>query len=675
MLGHCGSKPRRPRSPTARTVVPVQSSAERIHLQSSHGSGPTKPWRGAAALGVLVFLAVFSLRTGGLLFGPMVLPVLGLSLLLLPVAKHMSGRIMWTFTVMFGIVPLLWWVPVAWPPTLRSTLLLAAVAGISAFCAVRSWTTNRNWRSLWPETRFIDVLPLAAGAVGSLVHLQHLSVRRVEDAMSLMLMAWDNASHFNIFHMQRTQGTVLPAAGLADDGSRWAFSDYPQGFHSALVLVSELVRKTSPQDWEADSVTYVNFSALMNIAVVVLVVAAVCSLPALRKNTLYGAPIAAFVAAGWLFGPGALASMHGFPNFFFTAGLAASGIIILHSMRRPLDPLPLIAVGACAAGVVQNWALLGIFLIPSVLAVLFVTPRGRWRSRRVEVASASVVAGVVLAAAMAALKQLLSVPPDDILFAVGGVPDSDLGLLLALLLILAGMYTFLRAGIWSREPIAVRARWSIGSVGLGAALAVAMATAQLINSGTVSYYTQKFAIALALVSLVVLSLAAGALLEVLGRPKVTITRAHGFILCGAFSLAATQAYGFPFPMKSAGLAPSSASAIESTKQETALKSGSDARDRLLGAVRRAGDTGVPAMYLTTHPAELDVILAQQWFDSLRSSYSEHSWKLSLNMFPLSGGPENLRKVILDIRYQDSGAQLIVDPENQVALDEILGSIP
>lgn len=658
----------------------LDSSAVGIGVQPGRRSAMTETpkksrWAGALALGAFVFVAIWSLRTAGYLFGPLVLPVFCLLLLLIPVSRHVSGRIVWSFTVMFGIVPLLWWIPVVWTPTLRSTILLATVAGIVTICAVRSWVNERDWRSLLPQARFVDLMPAIAGGVGIFVHIHHLTVRRVEDAMSLMFMAWDNASHFNIFHMQRTHGTVLPVAGLAEDGSRWAFSDYPQGFHSALVLVSELVRKTSPEDWEADAVTYVNFSALMNIAVLVLVVAAVCSIPALRKNPLLGAPIAAFVAAGWLFGPGALASMHGFPNFFFTAGLTAAGIGLLHSMRRPLDPLPLVAVGACAAGVIQNWALLIIFLIPSALAVMFVTPRGRWRAKRSEVVSGVIVAAVVVAAGVAAASQLLAVPAGNLLFAVGGVPDSNLGLLLATLLILVGLFALLRARSVSKNPLAVRARWSIASVGLGTALAVAMATAQLISSGTVSYYTQKFSIALALISLFVLAIAASAVIEVLGLPKTRKAPIQLLVASVAFSLAATQAYGFSFPLKAAGLPPSSASAIESAKQEAALKSGSAPRDRVLLAVSRARESGVPALYLTTRPSEIDVILAQQWFDSLRSSYSENSWKLSLNMFPLSGGIENLENVVLDIRRQDSRAQIVVDPENQAALDKILSSIP
>lgn len=651
------------------------SSPMGVLLRPGRRSVKTGPWGGALALGALAFLLFLSLRMGGFLYSPLVLPLFGLLLLLLPVSTHVSGRIVWTFVVLFGIVPLLWWIPAAWTPTLRSTLMLSAVAGVAAFCGAKSRLTRRPWLSVLPQARFVDILPFLAGAFGFLVHINQLTVRRAEDAMSLMLLAWDNASHFNIFHMQRTTGTVLPVAGPAEDGSRWAFSDYPQGFHSALVLMSELVRKTSPDDWEADTVTYVNFSAIMNIAVVVLVVAAVCSLPALRKRPLLGTPIAAFVAAGWLFGPGALASMHGFPNFFFTVGLAASGIVLLHSMRRPLEPLPLIAVGACAAGVVQNWALLIVFLIPSALAVMLVTPRGRWRATRAEVVSACVVAAIVVAAAVAATKQLLSVPADNLLFAVGGVPDSDLGLLLAALLILAGFYVLLRTGSAAENELAVRARWSMGSVGAGTALAVAMASAQLSNSGAVSYYTQKFSISLALVALVVLALSVGAVMDVLGPKEFAMKSAQGLVLSAAFSLAATQAYGFPFPLKSVGLPPSSASGLESTKQETALKTGSAARDRLLLAVRGAGNIGIPGLYLTTRPSELDVILAQQWFDSLRGTYSEHSWKLSLNMFPLSGGPENLRKVVADIRYQDPGARLVVDQENRAALDEILSSIP
>ncbi|WP_146070274.1 hypothetical protein [Arthrobacter sp. GMC3] len=577
-------------------------------------------------------------------------------------------------SVVFGIVPLLWWIPLEWSGNIRSSLLFSAVAGVVAFCVIWSQGNNVTGRSILPKIRSIDVVPVAAAGVGVLVYVQQLMVRSVDDAMSLMLMAWDNASHFNIFHMQRLHGSVLPLAGLAGDGSRWAFSDYPQSYHSALVLVSEIARKTSPQDWEADAVTYVNFTAVVNIMVVLLVVAAICSLPGLRKNPIIGIPIATLVASGWLFGPGALASMHGFPNFFFTTGLVAAAIVLFHSMQRVFDPLPLIAAGACVAGVVQNWALSIVFLIPCVIAVVFITKKGRWKANRGELVIAVLLVGVVAMAGLTAVGQLLTVAPDDILFAAGGVPDPDFGLLLALLLMLVSASIFMQIGKGPNLPSPKRTQWSLGSVWAGTAVVVAMAAAQLIKTGSVSYYTQKFSIALALIALLCLGIAANGIVErtaCLGRVRTFSSSPKLLATAVVVSLAFTQVFGFAFPFKPIGLPPSSESGLEAAKQIQSKMDGSAANDNLLRAVRQSVSLEGPVMYLTTNPGDIDVILAQQWFDALRGNYSEHSWKLSLNMFPLSGGPDNLTKVVTDLRFQDPSVRIVVDPENQAALDQIL----
>lgn len=636
------------------------------------------PRRLAAALasGTAVFAVVFWLRTTGFLFGPWVLPAFALLLVLLPVSSHLSGRIVWTVSVVFGILPLLWWLPLEWAPTVRSTALLSVTAAVLAFCAVWMPKSRETKPGLRPEVRVIDLVPAAAAVGGICTYVQQLSVRRVDDAMSLMLMAWDNASHFDIFHMQRILGTVLPMAGQSGDGSRWAFSDYPQGFHSALVLMSELARKTSPTDWEADAVTFVNFSALTSIVVVVLVVASVCTLPALRKNPVVGVPMAVLVASGWLFGPGALASMHGFPNFFFTTGLVVAAAVLFHSMQRAFDPLPLIAAGACVAGVLQNWVLLIVFLVPSVFSVAFATPKGRWRATRGELVVAVSMVAVVTVAGLSALSQLLAVSAENILFAIGGVPDPDFGLLIASMLVLSGAAAVLGGGKGSKLLSVVRTQWSLGSVFAGLAVVLVMATVQMAKTGAVSYYTQKFSIALVLVALVGLGIAANGMLErraglaLEPTPGVSPRIAAASV---AVSMALTQAFGFTFPLKSVGLPPTSASAVQSAKQIEAIGARSIARDRLLAAVRRSSGTEGPVLYLTTHPGDVDVILAQQWFDGLRANYSEHSWKLSLNMFPLSGGPENLSKVVADIKAQDPNAHIVVDPENQGALDRILAA--
>ncbi|MHA7269951.1 hypothetical protein [Arthrobacter sp. HLT1-20] len=625
----------------------------------------------------VAFALTFSLRSAGLLYGSWVLLLFGVLLVLIPVSRHLSGRILWTLPVIFGLVPLLWWIPLDWPPNVRSTMLLSTAVAVVVFCGLWFPTFRGEGRRLLPQVSGIDAVPLLAAAGAVFVTFQDLTVRRVDDAMALLLMAWDNASHFDIFHMQRIHGTVLPLAGPTGDGSRWAFSDYPQGFHSTLVLLSELARKNDPGVWETELITFANFSAVLNIAIVVLIVAAVCSLPALRRAPAIGVPIAVLVGSGWLFGPGALASMHGFSNFFFTTALVGAAIVLFHSMERVFDPLPLIAASACLSAVMQNWVLLGVFLLPCVVALLFVTPKGRWKASRGELLTVILLASVVALSAATAASQLLTVKAEGILYAIGGVPLPDFGLLIASLLFLAGAAFLLGGRGRPGAPSAVRTRWSLGSIWVALALAVAMAAAQLAKTGALSYYMQKFSIALALLALLGLALAANGLLEP-GRPLVhqRARQRPGRLLAASMvvSIGFTQVFGFTLPLKEIGMPPTAESGLQAAKQRAAVSTGSVAGGRLLDAVRRSEGLAGPVMYLTTNPNDVDVILAQQWFDGLRGNYTEHGWTLSLNMFPLSGGPENLRKVIVDIKSEDPAAVIVVDPENQAALDQIMASL-
>lgn len=637
-----------------------------------------RAFTGSATLSVLAFAMIMVLRSSGYLYGTWVLGCVGLLLVLVPVAKHFSGRLVWSLTMAFGFVPLLWWVPLDWPTNFRSTVLLALLVALAVFCSGWHATTPGGLRRILPRFRIIDIVPLLAVLGGLFISMPGLMVRRIEDAMALMLMSWDNASHFDIFQMQRTQGTVVPLAGLADDGSRWSFADYPQGFHSALVMISEIARPTDTTDWASGVVTFVNFNAIMTILIVVLVVAAICSLPALRKNPIIGVPVAIFVGSGWLFGPGALASMNGYSNFLFTTAMVAAAMVLCQSMDRVLDPLPLLAVGACVSAVMQNWVLLGVLLVPSILAVLLVTPRGRWKSSRRELGVAAMVAALVAVAAITAAGQLLTVKAEGILFATGGLPPLDFGLPITLLCILAGIILIPGNRQSPDLPSPVRTNWSITAVWLGLLVAVSMAVAQIAKTGALTYYMQKFSIAVTLIALIALALAVNAL--VIRRQAAHGTRViprskRVLAVSVVVSVGVTQFFGFILPLQELGLSPHSESGIQLGNQTRALNAGSQAGERILQAVSRSKDIGGPVMYLTTNPSDVDVILAQQWFDGLRGNYTEHNWDLSLNMFPLSGGPNKLAEVVTAIKSADPSAQIVVDPENQAALDLILAAAP
>ncbi|WP_104089470.1 hypothetical protein [Arthrobacter sp. GMC3] len=647
---------------------------ERIGLQVPAHGFHRQQILAAVVLAVVVFAFIVILRALGLLYGFWILGALGVMLVLIPVSKHLAGRMLWALTVIFGFVPLLWWLPFEWPQSSRSTALLAAVTAVVVFFAVRVSFKLGGVRRLLPEFRLLDAVPFLFSLGGIFVFWHGLMVRQVEDALALMLMSWDNASHFDIFHMQRNYGTVIPLLGAAPDGSKWSLNDYPQGFHSVLVLLTELARPRPVGDGAADVVNFVNFTAVANVLVVVLVVSAVCSLPALRANPRVGIPVAVLVGSGWLFGFGALASMHGFSNFVFTTALVVAGIILSHTMTRIIDPIAFVAMGACVAAIVQNWVPLIVLLVPSILAVLFISPGRRWRASGREIV---VVAGVTLlvgVAAATAAGQILAIQPAGVLFASGGVPEANLGTLIAILTVLGAASLIFGA----QSPVSSeirRTRWSISAVWVGLLVACGMAVAQLSKNGALSYYLQKFAIALALVGVVALAFVASGSLsrspkvgEQMSASRSTRTIAVSLLL----SVGASQAFGFILPLKDIGMAPTSHAGIEWDNQRKTLATGSPAAQRLIRAVEKSSGLQGPVMYLTTNPSTVDPVLAQQWFDGLRGNYTNLGYGLSVKMFPLSGGVEKLGEVVQAIRTQAPYAHLVVDPENQAILDQVLG---
>ncbi|WHP57971.1 hypothetical protein QMY03_13580 [Arthrobacter sp. KFRI-F3372] len=236
-----------------------------------------------------------------------------------------------------------------------------------------------------------------------------------------------------------------------------------------------------------------------------------------------------------------------------------------------------------------------------------------------------------------------------------------------------------------------RLRWSFTGLAAALVLAIGMAVAQLVKGGTLTYYSHKLGIALFLAGLVTLALVLAAFLETLrlrtqaepadgGNDAAAASPRSSWRLSGAgpvtasalAAVAATQAFGFTFPLAAEGLPPSSPSAVAMAKELKVLEEVPLPVEMLMTATM--GRVGQPAVYVTTRPTDIDAILAKQWYDGLTATYTERSWELSLNMFELSGGPDNLRLVVNKIMKADPTALIIVDPENQAALNHILATL-
>lgn len=645
------------------------------------------------AAGAAVAVIISVLRLMGVLTGGWCIVLLLAFLLAMPIARTFSARLALSLAVLFGLVPLLWWVPSGFGPLGRGTLVLAAAGGTLIFTAFKDGIRTGIGR-LVPKFTWLDGMPVAAAVFSVWVHASLLSVRAYDKALSLLTMNWDNASHFDIFHMQRLYGRVVPLLGAAPDGSNWSFTDYPQGFHGIVAIFAEL-RFAKAAGTPADEVVnYANGSALVSVLVAVMVLAALAALPAFRRQQVIAFPVLMLVAAGWIFGPGSSASLHGFPNFFLAVGLASVAIVLAATMDRPLRPSSLVPFVACAVGVAHNWALLEVLVLGATVMVVQPWGRQRWRATVAGYLFAAVTVLVGVVGLILAVSQLAGVSTEAVLYGVGGVPIPDLGQLAVILLGTSA----LAALVFAKAPgpyggTLQRLRCSFAGLAAALALAIVMALAQLAKGGTLTYYSHKLGIALFLAGLVTLALVLAALLETrrsrnlpgtrgagangLARSSGRMTRgsapAAGAIVASALAAAAaTQAFGFTFPLAARGLPPSSPSAVAMGKESKVLDDVPRSVAMLMAATKDR--VGQPAVYVTTRPADIDAILAKQWYDGLTATYTEKGWRLSLNMFDLSGGVDNLRLVVNKIMKADPSAVIIVDPDNQAALNHILATL-
>jgi hypothetical protein len=458
---------------------------------------------------------------------------------------------------------------------------------------------------------------------------------------------------------------VIPLLGTAPDGSEWSFQDYPQGFHAVLATLSQLAAGPAALGPEAAVVAFARLSAGVTVLGAVLVSAGLASLPVMRRRPGMALPVVAAVSAGWVFGPGAMAYHHGFPNFYLGVALVVTAVLVAFTMEKPLMPLPLAALGGSAVGVAQNWVLLLVFLAPLPLILCLPRRRVRWRASRGTWAAALLTAVLTVVGVGLALRQISAIEVETVIEAAGGVPKPDAVRTAVVFLasLVLSAFALRRRGV--RAGSLVRLRLPLLVLAAGTLFAVWLGGVQLFEMGKLSYYVLKFLIAFELVALV---LAAVALAVLAGRrrrprrslPAPSAVRLPGLAVSALAALAATQLFGSaPLPGGPTPLGPSAA-AQEVADQQEALAEVPAHIQGLLRAVEQGN--GEPAIYVTTeHGSVFHPILAQQWYSALTGTYTEGGWKLSLNMFPLSGGPRTVDGVVAAIRAEAPDTRFIINP--------------
>jgi hypothetical protein len=523
--------------------------------------------------------------------------------------------------------------------------------------------------------RPIDALPFVVTLMSAGTLANFLQVRTAAESLTLLTRNWDNASHFDMYYMLRAKGRIIGALANAPDGSPWHFYNYPQGFHASVTFLAELVRGPMASDVDGELVSYTTLSAVASIMAATLVASALCSIPIFRRRAAVSAPMVILVAAGWVFGPGAAATMNGFQNFYVAVALVAAFVVLMTLQVRYFQPVTLCAAMAAAVGVAHNWALLGTLLVGA--CAMFVLP---WRKARLATSRrgaylATCIATFGILAVLPALAQLSSIAPDDVLYAVGGVPGPDYGT--AVLIIIGAI----GVSVWAHD---LYGRGQPGSavnqvrrmaagvwVVLGGLTVVAyMVSAQISKTGSLSYYSIKYIIALELTALIVLAMGVVSLSSLIpaGRRRSLWPQTLSTLL---LMIAATQAFGLTLGTRSLGLTPSSTSAIQFEQQSDSTEA---PVPRHVEALLRAAEveSGFDGAYLTTHGQEFDAVLAFQWHKALTLTYTEKSVELMPLLLPLASGHEQLDAVVRAVRDADPKVRIIVDSEDDQVAREVLG---
>lgn len=559
----------------------------------------------AVAVGVGVAALVVTVRVGDVLHGP---PALVLALVLTlaaPTSRHLSRRVVYAASLLFGLVPVLWWWDVPWGAVGRAGTLLAVGAGALATTTLWEGTGGapRRVRALVPRFCAGDVVVLGAVTATVWVTSSWLRVSTGAAALGALVPGWDNSAHFDMVQMLRRYGVTVDQLPLAPFGEHWKFVEYPQGYHAVVATVVELMASPGLGSPDAELVAYVHAEALVLVAAAGMVAAGLCALPRLRHSPLVALPLTAFPVAALVTGPGGTAFTSGFPNFVVASTLTACIPLVATRMPRVMMPLQLAVIGSMLVGVAHTWVLLLVVALPAAALGLVPAHRSRWRATR----SQQVASALVVLATVGGLAHVLGIlsalDPGKVLVTPGAITTPDAGLFLAVTLGSAALC--LLAGSRTRwSPIG----WTAAVPAAGLLAACSLALLQRSQGGELSYYFWKLVAGVELVGVVVLAMAAATLLPRFTRPTTRRQAASGVAASVLVTVAVTQVFGFTGPGRGVFV---TAPELEGTTQT------------LLDAASASDGDGRRLMTLlpSQATAAMHPVNAQQWFLALTGRWT------------------------------------------------------
>lgn len=620
--------------------------------------------RGSEIAAVLAFLlvgvVVIVLRSGSHLTGWPLLALVACATLVFPTSDFLSRRIFLNTIIFAGFIPMLWWLPGTMFPMGRGTLVIALVLAGASGWLVLHFGRRRGLRSVVPQLRSADILPFVAGGAAALTLSRSFTVSTSADALKLATWSWDNASHFNIYYLIRRLGSVTAIAPPSADGGLWGSHSYPQGFHSLMAAISEMVYGPFTGSSESELLLYFRASAAVTVLAVVILVSGLSSIRSVRSHFWLTLPAIAFATTAWIIGPGAVAVFGGFSNFYLGCTLLAALVLAAQQITVENYATTIVICSAASVGMAHNWVLLLLLAIPAAFLVSIATWNLWPELFRRQIALSAVSVAAAIAGLSCAAWQMRSLPADSVLVTPGGIEHSDYGFTLLLIALCAAAAIALLAHLRIRHRLALTFSERTGLLLLtpvaGGVALICMAVFQLQLTSKLSYYFYKSALAVGLIAVLCLAIGAIELISHLSLKRFSArTQIAVAIVC---SLGATQLFGFAIPgLKDVGLPATATGMAQVQIQDSLLSESRPHVDKLLALARM--DATRPFIYVG-YDETINPILAAQWSLALGGHYSDTYSELVSYMAPMSKGPQYVPQSIEPILAANPLITVVID---------------
>lgn len=572
-------------------------------------------------------------------------------IVLVPTARRLDRRIAVNLSLLVGCSPVLIWLPPVIGERTAALTLVALASAISALSILRSG------RAVVPAVHRSDCTIVVAALLAMAAASPLRSPANPGSAMRMLTAGWDHASHFSMFVEQRLLLTAPPFLPEAADRSGFFFDQYPQWFHSLLVVMSQLFVGASA-DVPNELVTYARMQWALYVVLAVLTTAAL--MQSIPQQTFTPVRISVLVVGlSLVLGvPGALNLMQGHLSFLL-ATLSAPVIHLLVRGRPSLAAHELAAILGLVV-VAASWML----VLP--LACVAAGPHvwSAWRAAR-GLRKVGLACGVAATAVVSSLMIWQSVkesPTEHVVMdgpvAAVGVAATVVVLLGALVVVVGGHVA--GAGAWRS------ATDRVGLMIVLTALAevVCLGAFQVYATGELSYYFWKVSMAALVVGLLLSAVAAAELVAarqaVLGPPRTIV----GVLGAAIVAVVASAGLGVGLQHYPASSLSWAAATREQLQQRALSTSGSGA-----GVVLRlSGEVTSPSMaarttLVATAESDLSPAYANQWFHALTRSRTVRAGEIDDDLYVLGLDRSNTAAAAELIE------RLLSDPDQRVVVTD------